>query len=152
MPTGMNICFAGCRCVAAVIWAMVVVVALLASAPARAQILFASNQPYCDPQGCYDSRGLWVMNDDGSGAHPWLSELQVPQGTAGLSNPSVSPDGNTITFNGSSGGGAIWGIGIYKWQAGVVTRLSPASSDNPDTSTGSVATLSAVGPEIGPDG
>jgi hypothetical protein len=133
--------------------AAVTLLAALLCASASAQIMYVSNKPYCDSSGCVDSRGLWVMNDDGSNAHPWLSELQVPDGDGGLTNPYLSPDGGTVVFAGAWGSReAIWSTGVYRWRGGAVTRLSPAPFFNADTSTGALSTVHADDPEIGSDG
>jgi hypothetical protein len=113
--------------------------ALVLAAPAGAQIVHEA------------SGGLWAMNDNGSDAHLWMSEGQVPQASGGLSSPSVSPDGRTVVFTGALPDGGIWSTGLYKWQAGKVTRLSPAPGPA-GTGTLSVQTLAAQDPDVGPDG
>lgn len=98
-----------------------------------------------------DGGDLWVVNDNGSDAHVWLSEDQVPQAGGGLSSPSVSPDGRTVVFSGGLPDGGVWSTGVYKWQAGTVTRLSPAPGAA-GIGTLSAQTLDALDPEVGPDG
>lgn len=140
------------RTLAAAIAAFLLLMLALASG-VRAQILFVDNYPYCGATACWEDRGLWAMNDDGSDPHPWLKQTQVPAGESGLSNPSISPDGQTVVFDGSwPPWDAIWSIGAYKWQGGQLTRLSPAPYHDPNLTTGDIDTLHAESPEVAADG
>ena len=78
---------------------------------------------------------IWAMNDDGSNQHQLTG---LPPGMSNAGTPHTAPNGTTVVFEGiTSQYAQQWGthiykgnywVGVYKWEAGTVTRLSPPPS------------------------
>jgi hypothetical protein len=96
---------------------------------------------------------IWAMNDDGSNQHQLTG---LPPGMSNAGTPHTAPNGATVVFEGiTSQYAQQWGthvykgnywVGVYKWEAGTVTRLSPP----PSPCTG--CELSQADPEATTDG
>src|SRR4051794_14366546 len=96
---------------------------------------------------------IWAMNDDGSNQHQLTG---LPPGMSNAGTPHTAPNGATVVFEGITTQyanpwslhtyeGNYW-VGVYKWEAGTVTRLSPP----PSPCTG--CELSQADPEATTDG
>jgi hypothetical protein len=123
--------------------ALALFLCLLAAAPASAgQIVFNSGDT------------IYAANDDGSGQRALITPDDVP-GATSVYYPHVSPNGETVVFSARTpafGAGLYCGfscVGVYRWDAGQITRLSYAPSPCPP---GDLCAGLDVDPEITPDG
>ena len=99
---------------------------------------------------------IWAMNDDGSNQHQ-LTGLP-PGGISNVYTPHAAPNGATVVFDGlttqyaQQHGTHVYygnfGYGVYKWEAGTVTRLSPP----PSLCGGGTCERSQADPEATTDG
>ena len=105
---------------------------LLVAAPAATagQILFAHNTGN-------EGADIWIMDDDGSDARPFITRSQIPDGAATtLSDPAVDESSGAVLFNGFVGTfGGTNGLAVYKLQDGVITRLSRAGTQSGEGTT-----------------
>lgn len=80
---------------------------------------------------------IWIMNDDGSNARPFITRAQLPDvGMATLSDPAVDESTGAVMFNGFVGtSGGINGVPVYVLSDGKITRLSRAGTASGEGAT-----------------
>ena len=98
--------------------AVALFICLLSAAPASAG-QFVYNAP--------NESTIHVVNDDGTGDRVLIKAADVPGATA-VSDPWVQPNGSTVVFAArtpySVANCGFGCVGIYRWDAGQVTRIS----------------------------
>lgn len=111
---------------------MLAAVVLLVPAPSAfgGQILFAHSAGR-------DGADIWIMNDDGSNARPFIERSQIPDGSARtLSHPAVDESTGDVLFNGFVGTfGGTNGEAVYVLRGGKITRLSRGGGQSGEGTT-----------------
>ena len=109
---------------------LALLIGLVAAAPASAgQIVFNTNDE------------IHVANDDGSGERTLITKADVP-GAVSVYDPFVQPNSNTVVFTARTpydGFNSVYCgfscAGVYRWDAGQITRMSyepsPCPRNNP---------------------
>ena len=94
------------------------------------QILFAHSEGR-------DGADIWIMNDDGSNARPFITRSQIPDGAAStLSDPAVDESTGAVLFNGFVGTfGGTNGEAVYVLKDGQITRLSRGGGQSGEGTT-----------------
>jgi hypothetical protein len=134
------------------LWRPAVVLAVALS------VCLAAAQPAAAGQIVWNKgdSAIWAMNDDGSNQHQ-LTGLP-PGGISTVATPHTAPNGATVVFEGITTQYAQqnglhtyygnFGFGVYKWEAGAATRLSPP----PSQCGGGTCEQSQADPEATTDG